>query len=443
MSTHAFCFLPNPVIRIRRQTLRSLKAGACDASYRKVQAVVHAPVVSRRTIVILLLIGTSLMLCPSACTMPQRSSDPNAARATPRLASSGSETITLFGDLPTPDRDFSDWDAQVAIQRHTFAEDGEDSDPDIDPSGQWIVFASTRHEEAPNLYVQRTDGVAVRQLTNDAASEVQPAFSPDGQRIAFASNRAGDWDIWVIHIDGTNAVQVTSGPGDDLHPSWSPDGQRLVYCRRGPQDGSWGLWIVNATAGGGRQFIGNGLFPEWSPKGDVIAYQRARQRGSRWFSLWTLTLVEGEPRFPTEIAASGDVAMITPTFSPDGRMLAYTAMRSAPTLETGSTSGSISSDIWIVSLDGRGRRCMTDGYGRHHSPVFGPDGRLYFISDRDGASRVWSVSPGGTSGLNPSKLASHPEPTGDDDHDAHVVHVEPPDAAKVIEASHGKSSHEH
>lgn len=387
------------------------------------------------------LAGVWLIVGAFSCAAPDHKAAANAPGSHVNLAASSSATsITLFGDLPTPDRDPTRWDAQVAIQRHTSADEGEDSDPGVDPSGQWLVFASTRHQETPNLYLQRTDGVAVRQLTNDAASEVQPTFSPDGKRIAFASNRAGDWDIWVIDIDGTNAIQITSGPSDDLHPSWSPDGQRLVYCSRGPRDGQWGLWIVSAEAGGVRQFIGNGLFPEWSPKGDVIVYQRARQRGTRWFSLWMLTLVNGEPRYPTEIAASGDYAMVTPTFSPDGEELAYTAMHSAPTLETSASPAPSTSDIWIVGLDGRGRQCMTDGHGRHHSPVFGPDGRLYFVSDRDGASRVWSVAPVGSTKVDPSRLAAHETPHAAE---SDVAHDEAHAEAKVIEASHGKTSHEH
>ena len=71
--------------------------------------------------------------------------------------------------------------------------------------------------------------------------------------------------------------------------------------------------------------IGYGLFPSWSPSrdGDRIAFQRPRQRGSRWFSLWTLDLVNGEATRVTEVVLSSNAAVLSPTWSPDGKRLAF------------------------------------------------------------------------------------------------------------------------
>ena len=150
---------------------------------------------------------------------------------------------------------------------------------------------------------RRSQPVADSQLTSDPGADIQPAYSPDGAWVAFASNRGGDWGIWTVSSSGGQPVQVTSSPGDEVHPSWSPDGQRIVYCVRSVTSGQWELWITDAQVGATSRFIGYGLFPEWSPSGDTIVFQRARERGSRHFSIWTLTLVDGEPRYPTEVAS--------------------------------------------------------------------------------------------------------------------------------------------
>lgn len=308
----------------------------------------------------------------------------------PGLASARDDAISLFGELPAHDEAPYLNRSRLSLKQHTDAEEGADYDADIDADGTRLVFASTRHAERPDLYIKDVDGVAVTQLTADPASDVQPAFSPDGSRVAFASDRGGNWDIWITGVDGTAPVQVTTTAGEELHPSWSPDGQRLVYCSL-PHRGQWELWIADAAAAGRKTFIGYGVFPEWSPVEDVIVYQRARQRGSRWFSIWTLTLVNGEPRHPTEIAASSEYAMILPTWSPDGSRIAFTAATATSQDAYGAGEPAALSDIWVVDGDGRSRIRLTDGFSANYGAVISADERVYFTSDRGGRENIWSM----------------------------------------------------
>lgn len=326
------------------------------------------------------------------------------------LASASEREISLFGELPGEKPAGYFTRSATSLRQHTFPDVGADFDADIDSTGRRVIFASTRHNTHPDLYVQTIDGVAVTQLTSDPASDIQPAFSPDDSRVAFASNRAGNWDIWMVHAAGGPAVQVTFGSGDEVHPSWSPDGRQLVYCGLPESGGQWELWVADATAGGSRKFIGYGLFPEWSPSGDAIVYQRARERGSRWFSVWTLTLVGGEPRYPTELASSATHAMITPTWSRDGHLIAFASTplaADAPHASSDRPRGASTRnrsgagvppspptvDLWIVNADGSGKYLLTDGHTRNFAPVFGPDHRLYFSTDRAGGESIWSLVP--------------------------------------------------
>lgn len=295
------------------------------------------------------------------------------------------QTINVFGEMDGIERGPARPLGESGFQQHTSADEGEDGDVAVDPTGRWLAFSSTRHNEAGDIYLQRVDGTAVTQLTNDLERDAFPAFSPDGKWIAFCSTRAGNWQIYRTDLDGRNIVQVTSGPMQAIHPSFSPDGHRLVYSALGARSGQWELWTVDLLSRERRQ-IGYGLFPSWSPDKSVdrIAYQRARQRGSRWFSLWTLDLIGGEGRRMTEVAVSSNAAIVAPSWSPDGKRLAFTTV-----VQT--VNGAGQQDVWTVNADGANRIRLTDGNGLNLTPAWSADNRVYFVSDRGGNESVWSV----------------------------------------------------
>lgn len=314
----------------------------------------------------------------------------------PTLAAAGDPQMTLFGEIPgVPTYEFESR-AAISLRQHSYPSEGSDFDPSLSRDGKRMIFASTRHSMNPDIYYKDVDGVAVVQLTTDPGSDVQPCFSPDGRRVAFASDRAGNWDIWLVNLDGQQAVQVTSGPAHEVHPTWSPDGTQLVFCSMPERGGQWELWLVSAEAGAIKKFIGYGLFPEWAPNSDTILYQRARRRGTRWFSLWTLKLVNGEPRMPTEILSSPEHAMILPTWSPDETQISYCAVENVPQVSGEEQNPMQRGDIWMVDIDGRGKVRLTDGIGANYAPTWSKLGRIYFTSGRrsehDNES-IWSVIP--------------------------------------------------
>jgi TolB protein len=334
---------------------------------------------------------------PAPAPVPQALPEP-AAPIVPTVAvraEAPASAVNVFGEFDGAQRRFAAAADESGVQQHTVCDEGYDADIAVDPAGRWMAFSSTRHSEHPDIYLQRVDGTSVIQLTNDPASDVQPCFSPDGKRVAFASTRSGNWDIYVMDIDGRNIEQVTNSPAQEMHPSFSPDGTRLAYCSLSPRSDQWELWVVDLTTHQ-RQMIGQGLFPSWSPQKDVdrIAFQRARQRGSRWFSVWTIDLVNGEPSRPTEVAASANAAVVSPSWSPDGKRLCFSTIiepdrSAAPTARA-------RHDIWTCAADGGVRQRLTHGDGTNLSPVWAVDNRIYFISDRSGHENVWSIRPGGS-----------------------------------------------
>ncbi len=302
--------------------------------------------------------------------------------------------IGLFGDLPESTGVPFARQATRGLQQHTFTREGGDFDPDVDPTGRLLVFASTRHSLRPDLYIKSVGGSAVTQLTDDPGSDVQPEVSPDGRRVVFASDRSGNWDIWVTSIDGQHTQQLTKSPRPEIHPSWAPDGERLVYCALNPKTQQWELWVADLRSPGTQKFVAHGLFPRWSPKDDVIAFQRARARGSRWFSIWTIRLVNGEPRFPTEVDSSSDYALIAPTWTADGKQLVYCSVQTAAVPNDGSGQAPTSrGDLWVTDAQGKGKIRLTNGDAINYAPVCGLDGRVYFVSNRSGFENLWSIVP--------------------------------------------------
>jgi Tol biopolymer transport system component/serine/threonine protein kinase len=101
--------------------------------------------------------------------------------------------------------------------------------PDVSLDGEWLVF-STQGGRKEDLFVVRSDGTELHQLTDDNYRNRGPTWSPDGKRIAFYSNRSGKMEIWTIHPDGSALQRLTHTPDGYLHyPGWSPDGTRLIY----------------------------------------------------------------------------------------------------------------------------------------------------------------------------------------------------------------------
>jgi serine/threonine protein kinase len=107
------------------------------------------------------------------------------------------------------------------------------------PLDERIVF-----DDNVDLFMINSDGSGLVQLTFPPADENEPAWAPDGQRIAFVSSGAGNRDIYVMNADGSNPLRLTLDPADDRRPTWSPDGTQLAFASQ--REGNWEIYIMNA-----------------------------------------------------------------------------------------------------------------------------------------------------------------------------------------------------
>jgi TolB protein len=313
--------------------------------------------------------------------------------------------ISIFGELDEASaHSGSPFDGGSNLAQITFATEGACVDPDIDRSGTWIAFASTMHRSTSDIYIKSVSGKTQTQITTDPADDVMPVFGPDGKTLCFASNRAGNWDIYTTSIDGGTTVQLTNDADHELHPSWSSDGRMVAYCKFGSQSQRWEIWTVDALNPGVRNFLEYGVFPQWcpDPARNKMLFQRAKQRGSRDYSVWTIDVVNGQAKHPTEIVSAANAALINPSWSPDGSRIVFVTVVDP---EFAPADRPVQSDLWIVNLDGSERTMLTNGQFSNFQPVWATTNVVYFVSDRSGTDNVWSTTIGRSTAPTPTHTA--------------------------------------
>jgi len=161
----------------------------------------------------------------------------------------------------------------------------------------------------------RSNGVSspprtIRQLTFGSGVQQQPAWSPDGRRIAYSGDGAGNLDIWIQSMDGGEPKRVTDSPAQDSEPSWSPDGRYIVF--RSERDGG-GLYVVAATGGTPQRIAPFGHDPVWGPRGDWILFSR-----SPWQLDFYVVAQDGKPPRRILETAAGGLASGFAVWHPDG-----------------------------------------------------------------------------------------------------------------------------
>jgi Tol biopolymer transport system component len=172
------------------------------------------------------------------------------------------------------------------------------------------------------LWTLSADGGRATRILEDGYDARLPAWSPDGQRIAFQAYRSTTWNIWTIGRDGTGVRQETSGPFDDREPHWSPDGQYVAFAS--DRSGNYDVWILALASGELRQLTrnpANDFMPAWSPDGREIAFISDRRvRG-----VYAAAVRSGAERLVRAEAANA----ASPSWSPDGKTVSYAAIDSA------------------------------------------------------------------------------------------------------------------
>jgi Tol biopolymer transport system component len=195
--------------------------------------------------------------------------------------------------------------------------------PAVSRSGHKLAFAQRRRERA-DIWMFEAGAQPVPFLSS-TRSDWDPSISPDGQRIAFSSNRSGRGsELWVANRDGTSLVRLTEGVGRMLgSPNWSPDCRQIVYDMS-QSDGHWDVFLIDAAGGQPRRLTSHGAddnLPRWSGDGRWIYF--GSNRTGR-YEIWRLPASGGPP---TQVTDEGGFEAIE---SPDAQTLYYSKGTESP-----------------------------------------------------------------------------------------------------------------
>ncbi|MGH7252972.1 MAG: protein kinase domain-containing protein, partial [Nitrospiraceae bacterium] len=219
------------------------------------------------------------------------------------------------------------------------------------------------------------------QLTAEPGVEWFPSLSPDGKWIVYAGDGAGNRDIFLRSVGGQNSINLTKdSPADDDQPAFSRDGERIAF--RSSREGG-GIFLMGRTGEGVRRVTRMGFRPTWSPDGTRLAFvsenvEMNPQNSEGRSQLWVVEVNTGEARQLEVVDA------VLASWSPHGQRIAY--MRRL----AGQPGRPAQGDVWTIPAAGGEPTAVTWDVATDWNPAWSPDGRyLYFASDRGGSMNLW------------------------------------------------------
>lgn len=293
---------------------------------------------------------------------------------------SAAETVQTFGDITTrvvgtaqqPVVSAAPGGTVIGIAGATISDISQAFVPSLATSR--IVFYSYRNRNA-QIYSMNADGSDQIRLTNNAASEIFPAYSPDGSKVAFSSSRDGNPEIYTMNADGSNQIRLTNNTDTDTYASYSPDGTKIVFASS--RDGVPRIYTMNADGTSQTRLTNNAntfdYFPSFSPDGTKIAFTGVLGVNADVF------VMNADGTNPTKITNGG--TNDAPSFSPDGTKIVF----------------SKSDGIYTMNSDGSGQVRLANTGAADRYAAYSPDGsKITFMSSRNGDFEIYTMNADGS-----------------------------------------------
>ena len=248
--------------------------------------------------------------------------------------------------------------------------------------GRGDLLVYTSEDETRHIYLREKDNPPV-QVTKGPSDNHSPRLSPDGDFIAFVSDRDGNPDVYVMGRSGEDIRKISHEVGVVSHPRWSPDGEQLAFLAR-TEEGDSQVYLSSVEEPEAQLLtVGGNVYgpPSWSPEGDWIAFVLTDEEGSG------LGIYLRNPGGVNQITLT-DGPDFNPTWSPDSDQIAFQSSRNG------------NDDIFVIDITedftAQPRRITTHATP-DYSPTWSPDGdHIAFISERNDNPEVYVTEPDGT-----------------------------------------------
>lgn len=225
--------------------------------------------------------------------------------------------------------------------------------PAWSPNGEALAFTSFASGEAGVYGFRFTDGKTWRISAPGMSSS--PRWSPDGRSIAYARSVGGNTDIYIADANGGNPTRLTVDPAIDTAPSFNPDGTRIAFTS--DRSGTPEVYVMDRDGSNAQRltFVGKEAdSPDWSPKGDLIAFV------CMFDNVYDICTMPPDGRSEPSRLTAGEGSHENPHWAPDGRHLVFSE-----------AVGGIRR-ICVMAADGTGKRALTDGKGDQYNPAWSP-----------------------------------------------------------------------
>jgi hypothetical protein len=247
-----------------------------------------------------------------------------------------------------------------------------------------IAFHTNRDSGNFEIYTMNSNGTSPTRLTNNAADDVTPAWSPDGAQLVWVSLRDGNYEIYRMNADGSGQTRMTTNAASDVAPSWSADGTKIAFTTN--RDGNYEIYTMNSSTGAGLTRLTNNSVldsqPAWSPQDDKIAFTTDREGPLQVYTMNTNGT--GQTRFTMSVFATSS----DPNWTADGEALAYTGRHQAD-------NPSLGDEVFLSCCGGAGWSRMASSNGTDADPAVSPQNPqlLAFHSNRDGDYEIFAYAP--------------------------------------------------